>query len=168
MLVPFRKLSMLAGLSTALLIGGMILSSSASAATATPAAHQAPAAAAASEVLSVPAAHATITLTAAQGEATMRVTSGAPLATQVIPRGPNCYRPTCGWEFSHAQTVALHAGGVAAAVSTCVRFLGPEHLTTVCAAVGAWIGSHLAPGAHQCLYVATLPFLLADIKYVKC
>ena len=166
MLVPLRKLSMLAGLSTAILAGGLLVSSSASAATATPATHQAPAAAAASEVLSVPAAHTTITLTAAQGTATMRVVTGAPLATQVIPRGIKCYFPTCGWEFSHKQTVALHAGGVAAAISTCVQLLGAEHLTTVCAAVGAWIGSHLAPGAHQCLYVSTLPF--GVIKYVSC
>jgi hypothetical protein len=165
MLVPFRKLSMLAGLSTALLIGGMILSSSASASTATPAAHQAPAAAAASEVLSVPAAHATITLTAAHGEATtMRVVTGAPLATQVVPRGIKCYFPTCGWEFSHAQTVALHAAGVATAIATCLRFL-PGH-TTLCAAVGAWLGAHVAPGAHQCLYVSTLP--VGVIKYVSC
>jgi hypothetical protein len=165
MLVPLRKLSMLAGLSTALLIGGTIVSSSASAATATPAAHQA---AAASEVLSVPAAHATITLTAAHGEATMRITSGGPLATQVIPRGPNCYFPTCGWEFTHKQTVALHAAGVAGAVSICAGLLGPEHLQAVCAGVGAWIGAHTAPGPHRCLYVATLPFLLAAIKYVSC
>jgi hypothetical protein len=164
MLVPLRKLSVLAGLSTAILAGGLLVSSSASAATATPAAHQAPAAAAASEVLSVPAAHTTITLTAAQGEATMRVVTGAPLATQVIPRGIKCYFPTCGWEFSHAQTVALHAGGVAAAIATCLRFLPGD--TVVCAAVGAWLGAHVAPGAHQCLYVSTLP--VGVIKYVSC
>jgi len=164
MLLPLRKLSMLAGLSTVLLIGGTVVSSSASAATATPAAHQA---AAASEVLSVPAAHATITLTAAQGTATMRVTSSAPSATQVVPRGPNCYFPTCGWEFTHKQTVALHAAGVAAAISTCIRFLGPG-AATLCSGVGAWIGAHAAPGPHQCLYVATLPFILAAIKYVSC
>ena len=163
MLVPLRKLSMLAGLSTVLLIGGAIVSSSASAATATPAAHQA---AAVSEVLSVPATHATITLTAAQGTATMRITSSAPSATQVVPRGINCYFPTCGWEFSHAQLVALHAAGVAGAVSLCASLLGPEHLQSVCAAVGAWIGAHTKPGAHQCLYVSTLP--IGVIKYVSC
>jgi len=157
---------MLAGLSSALLIGGMIVSSSASAATATPAAPHAATAAAASEVLAVPAAHATITLTAAQGTATIRFASSAPIATQVIPQGFNCYFPTCGWEFSHAQTKALHAAGVAAAVSYCIALLGPEHLTTVCAAVGAWIGTHTAPGAHQCLYVSTLP--IGVIKYVHC
>ena len=167
MLVPLRKLSMLAGLSSALLIGGMIVSSSASAATATPAAPRAATAAAASEVLAVPAAHATITLTAAQGTATARFARSAPIATQVIPRGPNCYFPTCGWQFTHQQTVALHAAGVAAAIATRVRFLGPGN-STLCAGVGAWIGAHAAPGPHQCLYVATFPFLLAAIKYVHC
>jgi hypothetical protein len=164
MLVPLRKLSMLAGLSTALLIGGMIVSSSASAATATPAAPRAAAATAASEVLSVPAANATITLTAAQGTATMRITSGAPSATQVTPRGFNCYFPTCGWEFSHAQTVALHTAGVAAAAAACLRILPGD--TIICATVAAWLGAHAAPGAHQCLYVSTLP--IGVIKYVSC
>jgi hypothetical protein len=70
----------------------------------------------------------------------------------------------CGWEFTHAQTVALHAGGVAAAIATCLRFLPGD--TVVCAAVGAWLGAHVAPGAHQCLYVSTLP--VGVIKYVSC
>ena len=77
-----------------------------------------------------------------------------------------CYFPTCGWQFSKAQTKALAAAGAAAALAACHKYLGPVGLQAVCAGLVAWIYEHAGPKANQCLYVSTLP--PGVIKYVSC
>ena len=84
----------------------------------------------------------------------------------ITPDGVQCYFPTCGWQFSKAQTKALAAAGTAAALAACHRYLTPVGLQGVCAGLVAWILSHVGPGANQCLYVSTLP--PGVIKYVNC
>lgn len=87
-------------------------------------------------------------------------------AAQASPDGVNCYFPTCGWEFTHSQTVGLYAGSQAAVLAACHHYLSHVGLTYVCDAVAAWIAVHLAPKSNQCLYVSTLP--VGVIKYVTC
>jgi hypothetical protein len=87
-------------------------------------------------------------------------------AAQASPDGVTCYFPTCGWEFSHAQTVALFAGSEAAVLAVCNQLLDPVGLAYVCDGIATWIGAHLAPKSKQCLYVSILP--VGVIKYVTC
>jgi hypothetical protein len=171
-----RLLSLLTGLFTVL--GGSTLAvTSASAATAPAATASVHAATASAGTAMLTAAHPgqTVTLSASRSAhtVTVAVESGraAPLvitmpAAPAIPNGFNCYFPTCGWEFSHAQTVGLYAGGTAAVLAACHHYLGPVGLTYLCDAIAGWVAAHLAPRAHQCLYVSTLP--VGVIKYVSC
>jgi hypothetical protein len=158
----FRMLSLLAGLSTTVVAAGMFAATSASAATTS--ASVAAASSRSTVTLSVTRSANTVTLVARSGQAAPLVVS-AP-AVPAISNGVNCYFPTCGWEFSHAQTVGLFAGGTAAVLAACHRYLGPVGLTYLCDAIAGWISAHLAPGKHQCLYVSTLP--AGVIKYVSC
>jgi hypothetical protein len=167
-----RVLSLLTGLSTTVLAAGMFAATSASAATTSP------------SVATTSASSATLTAANSRGTATLSASRSADTVTLIVksapaaplitrgPAGPgipdgfNCYWPTCGWQFSHAQTVALFAGSTAAVLAACHRFLGHLGLTYVCDAIAAWISVHVAPKAHQCLYVSTLP--VGVIKYVHC
>ena len=161
----FRVLSLLAGMSTTVVAAGMFAATSASAATTSASAAARPASAAVSATtMSVSREANTFTVAVRSGTAAPLVVSAPAVPT--IPNGLNCYFPTCGWEFSHAQTVALYVASNAAALAACHRYLGPVGLTYVCDAVAAWLSVHIAPKSNQCLYVSTLP--VGVIKYVSC
>jgi hypothetical protein len=175
MKAKLRLLSLLTGMTT-MLAAGLLVASSAGAST-TSAATPAHVSSAPAATALVTAAHPsrTVILSASPSAHTVTVSvesaHAAPLiltvpAAQAVPNGINCYFPTCGWEFSHAQTVALYAGTTAAALAACHHYLGAVGLTYVCDAVAAWLAVHAAPKAHQCLYVSTLP--VGVIKYVSC
>jgi hypothetical protein len=115
-------------------------------------------------MLSVSRSAKTVTLKAESGQAPPLVLTVR--TSTITPKGVNCYFPTCGWEFSHAQTVGLWTGSFAAALAACHHYLGAVGLTYVCDAVAGWLATHIAPQAHQCLYVSTLP--VGVIKYVSC
>jgi hypothetical protein len=123
------------------------------------------------------AAHpdSTIMLSASRSAGTVTVAvESAGVATKVLtlrasaitPDGVQCYFPTCGWQFSKAQTKALAAAGTAAALAACHRYLTPVGLQGLCSAVVAWVLAHVGPGTNQCLYISTLP--PGVIKYVNC
>lgn len=177
MRTKLRLLSLLTGLFTVIGAGSLAATANAGTAPATAATASVHASTVSAGTAMVTAAHAgqTVTLSASRSAhtVTVAVESGhaAPVvitmpATHAIPDGFNCYFPTCGWEFSHAQTVGLYAGGTAAVLAACHRYLGPVGLTYLCDAIAGWVSAHLAPGPHQCLYVSTLP--VGVIKYVSC
>jgi hypothetical protein len=163
------------------LLATFIITSSAAAATTTAgaatAARTASAQSSTTSTAVLEAAHPTrtITLSASRSAGTVTVeVQSAGAATTVLtlhtsaitPDKVQCYFPTCGWQFSKAQTKALAAAGTAAALAACHRYLSPVGLQGLCTAVVAWILAHVGPGATQCLYVSTLP--PGVIKYVSC
>lgn len=172
-----RAFAMVIGMTT-MVAAATLAATSANAATlpthATTAAVQMTSASAATAAITADHPSDTMMLSASRSAKTVTVevqsAQAAPLImtvpTTVVPAGINCYFPTCGWEFSHAQTVGLWTGGFAVALAACHRYLGPVGLTYVCDAVAGWLSVHLAPKDNQCLYVSTLP--VGVIKYVTC
>lgn len=135
------------------------------------------AAVAPSSTAALEAAHPTTTIMLSSnrsaGTVTVEVqTAGA--ATKVLtlkpstitPDGVQCYFPTCGWQFSKAQTKGLAGLGTAAALTACHKYLQAVGLEGLCAGIVAWILAHVGPKSDQCLYVSTLP--PGVIKYVDC
>ena len=117
----------------------------------------------------------TITLSASRSAGTVTVevesagatTSVITLHTSAVtPDGVQCYWPTCGWQFSKAQTKALAGAGTAVALAACHKYLVHVGLEGLCAGIVAWVLAHVGPKSDQCLYVSTLP--PGVIKYVDC
>lgn len=117
----------------------------------------------------------TITLSASRSAGTVTVqVEWAGGASQVLtlhtsavtPDGVQCYWPTCGWQFSKAQTKALAGAGTAVALAACHKYLVHVGLEGLCAGIVAWVLAHVGPKSDQCLYVSTLP--PGVIKYVDC
>jgi hypothetical protein len=161
-----RMFSLLIGLMTALSAGTMA-SAPAFAATSAGAAHTASAPSSAAHPGSA------ITLSASRSAGTVTVDVESAGATKVLtapaairPHGFQCYFPTCGWQFSKAQTKGLAAAGTAAALAACHKYLTPIGAEGLCAAIVAWVLSHVGPKSDQCLYISTLP--PGVIKYVGC
>jgi len=167
MMTKLKALSVLTGLSAAL-IGGVTVAAPANAAPVS-------ASAATTSVYGPTEAAGTGTLSASLPAHTIALAT-EPGGTAVIPDEPGaphrwvCHLldGSCGWLFSHRVTVALYAGSLGVAVTVCHNAVSRYGMAWICGFVSAWVAAHEVPKDNQCLYVATIPRPFSTIEYLDC